>query len=372
MGQTRGIWWSMERYLILPVMVLLLLFMIMSTGYIVVARERTRAAGVITAPDGIERLEEVMLGGYPQWISLRGQSRQAPILLFVHGGPGASAMVPLRHYNRELEQHFVVVSWDQRGAGKSYSASHPPDQMEKEQFVQDAVELTRRLRKEFEQDRIYLVGHSWGTIISTLAAARHGEYFHAYVGIGQAVHFVDAEKISYQFTLDTARARGHDRAVEELEAIGPPPYGPDEFREKLAVQRKWLFHFEGEVYGETSNLRWLLGLLHLHLIAPEYSVQEIVQWVQGNTFSGEALWETLLATDLPSQVRALDIPVYLFSGRHDYVTVFEKVQEYYELLEAPHKELVWFEYSAHSPNFEEPDRFVQEMIRVKEETLPRP
>ena len=367
----RSIWSRLLRYVLIPLGILLASLVIVTTGYILIQQQLTARAVAITHPDGIQRLEQVTLGGYPQWISMRGEDPTAPVLLFLHGGPGASEMVPMRHHNQDLEKHFIVVNWDQRGTGKSYSPDIPPETMELEQFIQDTLELTRLLRDEFEQDRIYLVGHSWGTIIGTPVAQRHPEYYHAYVGIGQAVNFVEAEKISYQFTLDEAQRRQLDAAVEELEAIGPPPYSREEYHEKLAVQRKWLFRFGGEFYHETSNTRWLLDLARLHLIAPEYTLGDVINFMRGNAFSGEMLWDTLLATDLPSQVPALELPVYFFSGRHDYVTVFEKVEEYYNMLEAPSKELVWFEESAHSPNFEEPGRFQEELLRVKEATYPR-
>lgn len=339
--------------------------LLLGSAYVIYCQHRTASEIAIVDPPGIESMERITLGGVDQQIYIRGENRENPVLLFLHGGPGFSEMVPVRHYNRELEEHFVVVNWDQRGTGKSYSRKIPSESMNLEQIVDDALELTLKLQERFAVEKIYLVGHSWGSIVGVHAADRHPEYYHAYVGVGQAVDFVEAEKISYEFTVDQARILDHQEALEELRQIGPPPYTVDE-REKIGVQRKWLFEFGGEVYGETNNARYLLNLLKIHLLAPEYSVMDIVNLVRGNNLSQELMWDDLLTTDLPAQVPALEIPVYFLTGRGDYVTVFEKVEEYYDMLEAPHKELIWFDKSAHSPNFEEPDRFVEELTRIRD------
>ncbi len=356
---------KLSRYFLLPLLALLLLTAAVLAVYFTYQRSVTASNIAIDTPNGIQLLEEVSLGGIDQWISMRGLDRENPVLLFLHGGPGFPEMVPVRHYNRELEQDFVVVNWDQRGAGKSYSADISPEAMNLEHFIEDTLELTRLLQERFDVEQIYLVGHSWGTIVGVHAALLHPEYYYAYTGIGQAVNFVEAEKISYQFTLDRARELNNEQAVSELLEIGPPPYS----REQLGVQRKWLFQFGGEVYGESSNARYLLQLVGLHLSAPEYSFIDVINLIRGNNFSGLLLWDVLMEVNLPEQAPALELPVYFLTGRHDYVTVYEKVEEYYNILEAPRKELVWFAESAHSPNFEQPGEFAAVMKRIKDETF---
>lgn len=361
---------KVARYVLLPLLALLLLAAAVLTGYFAWQRHLTAREIAITAPDGIQSLEAVTLGGTEQWISIRGRDRANPVLLFLHGGPGAPEMVPVRHYNGALEEHFVVVNWDQRGAGKSYAAGLDPDTLTMEQILADTLELTALLRERFRGQKIYLAGHSWGTIPGVHAARLHPEHYHAYIGIGQAVNFVEAEKISYRFTLQKAEELGHTQALQELREIGPPPYTGEDFQRRIGIQRKWLFAFGGEVYGETDNTRYQLRLLALHLAAPEYSFADMINFVRGNLRSGRLMWDDLLAVNLPEQAPALDLPVYFLAGRHDYVTVFEKVEEYNTALEAPHKEIIWFEQSAHSPNFERPDDFAAVLVRIKAETLP--
>lgn len=358
------------RCVLLPLISLVLILLLIGGVYTFVKRQQTARDIVITAANGVQSLEQVSLGGIDQWISIRGLDADNPVLLFVHGGPGASEMVPVRHYNRVLEDHFVVVNWDQRGAGKSFSADIPPETMTLDRITADALELTVILRERFNVEKIYLAGHSWGSIVGVHAAVNNPKYYYAYIGIGQAVNFVEAEKISYRFTVDRARETGNEEALRELQTIGPPPYSGDDFLERTGVQRKWLFRFGGEVYGETNNTRYLLDLLWLYLQAPEYSIIDTVNLVRGNQLSARMMWDDLMALDLPRQAPAIEVPVYFLTGRHDYVTVYEKVEEYYAVLEAPSKELIWFEESAHSPNFEQPEEFARVMARILEETRP--
>lgn len=347
----------------------LLLLSLLLFSYVAIVQYRTSQQIAIHKEEGIQVLEKLSLGGVHQWISIRGEDRSNPLLLFLHGGPGASEMVPLRYYNQALEQDFVVVSWDQRGTGKSFSREIDPESMSMEQIIEDTLELTRLLRERFEVERIFLAGHSWGSIIGLHAIDRSPEYYKAYIGIGQAVNFREAEEISYQFTLRRAEETGNERALLDLKEIDQDPYVDEDYRERIGVQREWLFAFGGEVYKETNNTRYLLNIAKMHLFAPEYSFVDLINSLRGSLYSLENLWDDLLAVDLPLQVPKVDVPVYFFTGRHDYVTVFEKVEEYYHLLEAPYKEMVWFEKSAHSPNYEEPDSFYREMVRVKDEVL---
>jgi len=119
----------------------------------------------ITSPTGIDSLEKIKLGGIDQWIQIRGHDRGKPILLFLHGGPGFPNM-PFAHMHAELERAFVVVQWDQRAAGKSYSRFIPDDSMRIEQFISDAHELVQLLLHRFEAPKCYLVAHSWGSLFA--------------------------------------------------------------------------------------------------------------------------------------------------------------------------------------------------------------
>ena len=112
-----------------------------------------------------------MLGGHAQEVLVRGADARNPVLLILHGGPGFAEMPLFTTYNADLEQHFLVVHWDQRGAGRSYAADIPPESMTLRQFVADALELINWLTVRFTQEKVYLVGHSWGSLLGATLAA---------------------------------------------------------------------------------------------------------------------------------------------------------------------------------------------------------
>jgi len=316
----------------------------------------------IKAPDSIAVLEKVTLGGVEQWLLIRGHDKSSPVLLFVHGGPGSAEMPTAHIFGDELEKHYVVVHWDQRGAGKSYHANIPKGSMNVSQFVSDAHELVLYLQKRFSVKKVYLIGHSWGSLLGILTVSKYPELFYAYVGMGQVVDLDQNETISYQFVLEEARKRKDSIAIRDLEKIGPPPY---KGLSELMTQRRYLNKFGGAVYDPKKSKEMYRSVLR----APEYTFFDYLKYLYGTYYSNDKMWPEVLTYNLFKQVPKVEVPVYFFEGRHDYNTPWELVQEYYNRLDAPRgKTLVWFDDSAHSPELEEPEKFTREMVRVLDET----
>lgn len=307
----------------------------------------------IRMPGSIASLERVRLGGVEQYILIRGNDTASPVLLFLHGGPGMPAMYLAHAFQRDLEKKFVVVQWDRRGAGKSYR-DDLSSTLNSEQLVADAVELTNLLRTRFHQEKIYLVGHSWGTYLGMLLIARHPELYHAYVGIGQLARSAPAAGIQDQFIHQSAMRAGDHKALEELDQKGP------------AVREDLLFRFGGELHHAKS----FTPLLLTGLMAPEYSLRDV-----GNVRRGVALYSRYfvynsIPGELMDAITRVKVPVYFFTGRYDYTDPFTLTEEYFSRIDAPRKRLVWFENSAHFPFYEESAAFAREMDAVRQETSP--
>lgn len=321
-----------------------------------------------TEPSGTTRavaaLEKLPVGGSEQWVLIRSRDIRNPVVLFLHGGPGTSQLTSNRRDTQDLEEFFTVVNWDQRGAGKSYAAIADTARMTIDQFVEDTAELTRYLLERFHQDRLVLVGHSWGSIIGALTAARYPDLFSCYVGIGQVADMAEGEAASYRWTVAQARRHHDRRAVETLARIGPPPYR-DDWQQAVVTQRRLLGRFGGEVHGSrTGALRMVLRGL---LFSREYTLGDRINFFRGVMGSMELLWPELLEVDLQQRVPELEVPVFFVEGRHDHESPAELAERYFAALVAPSKELVWFEHSAHLPNAEEKDRFIRFMV---EKVLP--
>jgi pimeloyl-ACP methyl ester carboxylesterase len=326
--------------------------------YRAIAREELRNKGLITTPTGIQSVEKIQIGGVDQWISIRSQDPSLPVLLWLHGGPGSSDMALGAKFDMALTNTFTIVHWDQRGAGKSYSATINPHSMTTEQFVADTLLVTDYLRNRFNQEKIYLAGHSWGTKLGIHAITKAPEKYKAYVGIGQVVAS-NSDEIGYAFALSQAKATNNMSAITQLEKIGPPPW---QSLGQFAIYTRWI-----DAYGGTGRQFSFFDYLGSVATSPDYSLPDLYHFFQGQQFSVSTMFannQLYDGEDFPQTHTTIAIPVYFFQGRYDYNTPSELVEKYYEVITAPEKKLVWFENSAHFPHWEEPEKFIAELQRV--------
>lgn len=307
----------------------------------------------------IAKLEQVDLNGRKEWISIRGYNAKNPVLLFLAGGPGGTQMAASRYALHELEKHFVVVNWDQPGSGKSYSSISRND-LTPETYIEDGYALTQYLCRMFGQDKIYLIGESWGSALGIFLVDRYPELYHAFIGTGQMVDFEETEIIDYHLTAEFARKNGDADLLSTLEKNGPPPYYGKDVTWKSAAYLNYL----NGVMARNPDIRNPGYDTLRDLGAQEYGVLDKLNFIRGivNTFNH--VYQQLYSIDLRKDYNSLQVPVYFFLGRHDLNAPLSLVQEYFDTLYAPHKEIVWFEHSGHSPWINESDKFVREAVRI--------
>lgn len=316
----------------------------------------------IVAPEGVERLEAIRIGGIDQWVSIRGVDRRNPILLMLHGGPGFVAMPTSWYFARGWEEYFTVVQWDQRGAGKTYLANDPAKigpTMTLDRMVADTEEMIQWLRKEFGRERIFVAGHSWGSFLGLTVAQRHPEWLHAYIGIAQGTDVPESERRGWQFAMDRARAAGNQTAIRELQSIAPYAQGSGRIPLKdVYLQRKWLGFYGGAMTGyPDASVETALATL-----SPEYSDEDLSKVWEGNDFSEDRLLAQVLTMDL-SRIRKLDCPLILFEGRNDYNVNSQVAAEWFEKVQAPSKTFVWFEHTAHEVMSESPGKTLVSLVK---------
>jgi proline iminopeptidase len=210
-------------------------------------------AGIVV-PGSVATMERIALGGVEQSVAIRGRDAKAPILIWLHGGPGMDATGMWRFHNAALEDHFLVVYWTQRGTGRSYSSGIPARSMNRGQFVADLDQLVGILKRRFGQNKVVLAGHSWGTSIGVAYVQAHPENVAAYIGVGQIANAAEGERRYYAYTVAEAKKRGNAAALAELAKIGPPPYPT----ESMLIQRGWLDKFGGAWHKPTTLFQLML------------------------------------------------------------------------------------------------------------------
>lgn len=314
-----------------------------------------RAADGSVLAGSIAETAYLKIGGIDQWIMIRGESVANPILVLVHGGPGSPETTFFRHFNSSLEKTFTVVHWEQRGAGRSYSRDLKDKDMTIDRFVDDLDELVDAVSRKLDQKRVVILGHSWGSALGTLYAARHPEKVSAYVGTGQIGDLQASELSSYAFVLGEAERRNNRRALKQLRAIGKPPYTT----KSVGVQRRWLMRFVGLMRGKSF---W--QVFRALRSTPESSLLQMPDFIRGVMFSLRTMWPEVSHLNLETAAPELKMPVFFFIGRHDHQVAAETSAAYFARLISPAKELIWFEDSAHMPPFEEADKFNAKLVEL--------
>jgi pimeloyl-ACP methyl ester carboxylesterase len=286
--------------------------------------------------NSIAVMEKVELGGSEQWITLRGQDVDKPVLLYLGiGGPGAGGFPASALTLAPLEEHFVVVNWDQPGTGKSYGAA-PISTLTVERFVSDAHELTLLLRERFQEEKIYVFGLSWGTILGIKLVQKYPDLFYAYVGNGQMVNTTENDRLGYEIALNIATEAGDSRLANRLRLNGPPPYSGEGMAMKYAVYNNVLFR-----YMDSATLE--LILLLVPQMADEYGLVDKMNFARGLMESFPVVYPQLRDLDFTTQAASLQVPVYFLVGRGDINAMASLVERYYNGLQAPRKELIWVE-----------------------------
>lgn len=307
----------------------------------------------------ISELRQVTLNGRKEWISIRSENRENPVLLFLAGGPGGSQMAAVRYDLGELEKYFIVVNWDQAGSGKSYGAADIGS-LTVNTYIEDGYALTKYLCETFKQDKIYLIGESWGSALGIFLIDRAPELFHAFIGTGQMISFLETEITDYRLALEIAREKGDTKIIDNLKANGQPPYYGSDVTWKSATYLQYLSTYMAanpDIHnGGYNTLR--------DLFSSEYGILDKINYFRGIVSTFNSVYPQLYDVDLRKNYKQIDVPVYFFLGRHDINAPTSFVEDYFELLHAPSKEIVWFEHSGHSPWINESERFVSELLRV--------
>jgi pimeloyl-ACP methyl ester carboxylesterase len=334
------------------------------------ATTANRDIGRIVSPNGISEAGYIRLGHARQWITIRGQDRDAPILLFLHGGPGGAVSSVAYSFERPWEDYFVVVQWDQRGAGRStIDGAALKGTMTKEQMVSDTVELIAQLNRRFGR-KVVVFAQSWGTILGAEVAKRRPDLIAAYVATGQVTDWRQNFEESRRLAMEEAR-QTHDTArYARLAALGPLP----NMREGMGKYQAWIDAVQSDITGSGHswhNFRgpggWSSRSVAMFAMSPDVSDRDLVNTILGRgrlPFDGnDEILKSIDDWTLEKSVGAtLDVPVVMIEGRYDWQAPVTLARAYFDKLCAPAKIWVDMPHSAHAMLGEEPGRLSQALV----------
>ncbi|MCL1964164.1 MAG: alpha/beta hydrolase [Firmicutes bacterium] len=320
-------------------------------------------------PGSLSEKTWVEINGITQGMFIRGENPQNPVVLYVHGGPGTPMLqfITAMEKSERLEKYFTVCYWDQRGSGMTYAQSKDPSALTVEQMVEDTREVTEYLKSRFGQDKIYLLGHSWGSYLSVKTIEKYPENYLAYIGVGQTVNLPESERLSYDFMLGHAKEINDKEVVEKLEKYDPRaadfPSLEYLFKVRTGILEKYGRGRVREDGGATFP-----KILQAFFRFKGYTLREKIDWFLGADFSGVILFPTVLLKDnlMLSSVK-FEVPFYILQGVYDGQCSPMLAERYLDTLEAPKKGFYTFAHSAHSPNMEEPEEFVKVFRKIASE-----
>lgn len=318
------------------------------------------AAAEALPPHGIDELRTVQIGGIPQWVSIRGADRSNPILLFLHGGPGSPEMPQSWTFERPWEDFFTVVQWDQRDAGKTFSAAHriPDKAMTMAELQSDTDQLIEWLRQRYGKKKIYLLGFSFGSILGLRVALHHPEWLYAYIGVGQVVNAHRNEVVGYQETLAQAELVHNEAAIKALKALAPYPGPIGQIPiSKIVIERHWDAALGGMLYGRTED-----DATSLWALSPDYTAYDVKSAELGELSSVEILVPQIENVDFDHDVN-YKCPIFIFAGAHDRTTPESIAAAYYKTIRTPVKRFFLIRNAAHYVVNEAPGEVLMDLVQ---------
>lgn len=308
----------------------------------------------------IDQIEKVKVNGSKQWLFYRGENKNNPVVMFVHGGPGSPLMYFSRAFDNELVKDFVVVHWDQRNSGKSYNSKQPMESFTADQVSKDGLVLVDHIKKKFNKSKIILIGHSWGAIVGALMAKKKPADFSAYISVGTVADMGLGDSMKYEFLKDKVNKDGDVTDKSDLQKMGPPPW--KDFSQ-IVILSRLMVKFKGSFFALNDK--------DINLAVTknkEYSENDFKNLNVSMEKIWQQTWPFLAKYKAINFVPRLDLPVIFVQGQHDMAAPTELAKEYFNQLSAPQgKEWIEFSNSAHFPMYEEPLKFHE----VVKKAIPR-
>lgn len=359
----RPIWKSILKWIGIAVATLI----VAAVLFFCVVRGITWFSNRIDTANGIDEGIYVSLGGQEQYLLIRGEDVENPVMIWLHGGPSSPDAFANYTFQKHLVDEYTVVNWDQRGCGRTYYRNKDTDPNNAtasfEQAQADLDELVDYLTDRFNTDKVIIVGHSYGTMLGSKYTLEHPDKVAAYIGVGQFVD-MESEGYSYEDALKKAKANGADTTVME-EAYMEFSENPN-----LVYMRKLRVHVSkyhpvpreantiwsgiASPYMGLNDLRWFIKQLG--------SFEDFINLNQH-------LFDYIMVADVREYGLEYQVPVGFISGSEDWITPVKYSEDYYDAVSAPMKDIALIDGCGHSPHYDSPEEFCDELKEMLEDFL---
>jgi pimeloyl-ACP methyl ester carboxylesterase len=313
--------------------------------------------GNVKGKNGIELSEFIEIGGINQYINIRGNNIDNPIIVFIHGGPGSPMTSLILGYQTEWEDTFTIINWDQRNAGKTYTEnnfSQVYSTLSFEKIFDDAWELTQYIMRRFNKEKIIIMGHSWGSIIGSALVQRHPEAFLAYISVSQVINPLESEYIGINLLLDMANNANNAKDIRTIHELLPYP---SDFDSDIAKFEK-IFKLRLK-YGLIDGMSRSIVNLSLH--SPYYSLRDNLFFLKNQIKIQLPLYEYLYSFDIRKLGNSYQIPILYIMGEND-VLLYKLAKDFYDEIEAPLKKFFTIPESGHLPMLDDPESFAKILV----------
>ena len=283
-----------------------------------------------TPSGGINNSMYVDINGSKQWISIYGKDKDNPVLIYLHGGPGAASSLYDYAFTRKWSDVYTIVTWDQRGCGKSYDKSHS-EPITADIMMQDGKAMTEFLRDYLQVEKITLLGHSWGSYFGANLALAHPEYYEAFIGTGQFIDRDENERRLYDAALSWSENDPEGR--EMVEKWGATLKSEEEdvyLRSKIMERYGYGMMKDGTDYSIVAAV----------FFNPYYTLKDIISFLRRESLSAE--YKEFFLSDGFLDMSLLGrydyaVPYYNINGDIDYQTNYSLACEYFGQVNAPTK-----------------------------------
>lgn len=303
----------------------------------------------------MKTIEYIEINNIKQCLCIQTINADNPILLYLHGGPGDAALPLVVKYNKQLEEIFTVVTLEQRGTGKSYYPFTEKEEITIDTFVNDIYAISLHLLKRFNQEKLYLVGHSWGSVLGMKFIQLYPDLIHTYIGCGQVVNMMKSSQLAYDFALE--KNKNNTKVFNKLKSIDCSYHQESWLNDLLFVTGQVVKH-KGSLYGKTNYNQFIFDFL----TSPDYSLKDLLNRQKGSLQSIKYLWQELMHVNFESMIE-FKMPIVFVEGRYDYHVSSSVAYEYFEHIRTK-KQFHWFENSCHFPQWSEPQKFYEVMASI--------